>query len=182
MLNTFSLLLLPLSTLLCAGSSDWLEGNFSTRAATAPAAYWSLVLWGLLTGGYFLVLLSRLTAPLFPLSLRLSLLGLILSGGSSLFCSVIIPYLPHRFPGWAHFHVTAAALSSVLLMGVLLVLILLRLRHVPARRIRLIRGWTCISALSLTLLWAAGMVTTALEVCFTLSTILLARMLWLWQD
>lgn len=182
MLNAVSLLLLPFSTLLCAGSSGWMEGNFSTRAAATPAAYWTLVLWGLLTGSYFWVLLSRLAATLSPPVLRRSLLALIGSAGGGLCCSVCIPYLPHRFPRWAQLHVSAAALSSVLLMGVLLVLILICLRHVPDRRLRLLRRWAVISALSLLLLQTAGMVTSALEVSFTLSTALLARSLWLWQN
>lgn len=182
MLNFCSLLLLPLFTLALAGGEGWLDSNFSVRAVLGEGSYRGFVLWGLLAGGYFFVLLSRQIAALPGLWLRLGLHGLTLLCCSSLSYAIAIPYLPERFPRWADIHVAAATGACVLLMVILLLLILFHLRRDKKRYAPLLLGWGGIAVVSALLFLAAGMVSSALEVFFTLSTTLLARSLWLRQS
>ncbi len=90
--------------------------------------------------------------------------------------AVFIPYLPADIPRWAKVHVAMAASSCVLIMGALL-LILLAFRLDGALLL-----WLGITAVSGILFLTAGMVTSALEVFFTLSTTLLTRSIWLRID
>ncbi|MCI9264863.1 MAG: hypothetical protein HFF06_09830, partial [Oscillospiraceae bacterium] len=56
--------LIPAYTLLFAGSLRWFSSNFSVIAVTGEDHYRGFVYWGLLAGGYFLVMLTRLAGLL----------------------------------------------------------------------------------------------------------------------
>ena len=56
--------LIPAYTLLFAGSVQWFGTNFSVIAVTGPDHYRGFIYWGVLAGGYFLVLLNALAATL----------------------------------------------------------------------------------------------------------------------
>lgn len=129
--------------------------------------------WAVLAGGYFFVLLTRLTLTIPVRRLRWLLHVLILTACVSLGYAVLIPYLPEDIPRWASLHVALAAGSSVLLMAALLAL-LLSLRYWS-----LLWVWGCVTAVCAILFMTAGMVTTALEVFFTISAALLTRSIWL---
>lgn len=98
---------------------------------------------------------------------------LILSACVSLGYALLIPYLPEHIPGWARLHVALASGACVLLMaGLLVILTALGYRG-------LLWAWGGIAAACGLLFVAAGMVTTALEVFFTLSAAALVRAVWL---
>lgn len=90
-----------------------------------------------------------------------------------------MPYLPDNFPRFAKLHVLLAALACVLLMLALLAVCLAcRREELEGWRYHL-RDWGGIVFFSGVLFAAGGMVTSALEVFFTISAALLARRLWL---
>ncbi len=176
-LDCFACFLIPAYTLLFAGSMKWFATNFSVLAVTGPDHYRGFVYWGILAGGYFLVVLTGLAG-------RLSLPGArftvrVLTGVAllSLAYAVAIPYLPDRFPKYAALHVALAASACGVLMLALLLVILFRRQEDPARYAGALRAWGLIVAGCAVLFLIPRMVSTALEVFFTITAALLARRL-----
>ena len=62
--HVFACFLIPAYTLLFAGSMRWFGTNFSVIAVTGPDHYRGFIYWGVLAGGYFFVMLSRLAFTL----------------------------------------------------------------------------------------------------------------------
>ena len=171
--------LIPAYTLLFAGSVEWFGTNFSVIAVTGPDHYRGFVYWGILAGSYFFVMLSKLAYTL-PLRWERVVVRLLtVCAVLSLAYAVAIPYLPAYFPKYAALHVALAAGACVLLMLALLTVLLALRRTDPARWRRPLRGWGLIVAVSAVLFLIPMMVSTALEVFFTISAALLARRVWL---
>lgn len=178
-LDFFACFLIPAYTLLFAGSVQWFGTNFSVIAVTGPDHYRGFVYWGILAGSYFFVMLSRL-AFLLPRRWERTLVRLLtVCAVLSLAYAVAIPYLPAYFPKYAALHVLLAAGACVLLMLALLVILLALRRTDPPRWRRPLRGWGLIVAGSALLFLIPMMVSTALEVFFTISAALLIRRAWL---
>ena len=178
-LDFFACFLFPAYTLLFAGSVQWFGTNFSVIAVTGPDHYRGFVYWGILAGSYFFVMLSKL-AFLLPRRWERTLVRLLtVCAVLSLAYAVAIPYLPAYFPKYAALHVLLAAGACVLLMLALLVILLALRRTDPPRWRRPLRGWGLIVAGSALLFLIPMMVSTALEVFFTISAALLIRRIWL---
>lgn len=178
-LDLFACFLIPAYTLLFAGSVEWFGTNFSVLAVTGPGHYRGFLYWGLLAGGYFFVLLHKLAFTLPGRGSRAVVRLLALCAALALSYALAIPYLPAYFPKYAALHVLLAAGSSVLLMLALLCVILPLYRRDPARWRGSLMGWGLIVLGCGLLFLLPRMVTTALEVFFTISAALLARRLWL---
>ena len=179
LLNLFGCFLIPAYTLLFAGSITWFGTNFSVIAVTGRDHYRGFFLWGLLAGSFFLVVMVRVIHRLPGFWGKLPLYVLTWLAVAALAYTLMIPYLPENWPGYAALHVVLAAGSCVLLM-VDMLLVLLR------RCVRDWKGWRgCLLA------WAGialgsgliflmgGMVTSALEVFFTITATLLLRSMYL---
>lgn len=178
-LNATACFLIPAYTLLFAGSVEWFGTNFSVLAVTGADHYRGFVGWGLLAGGYFLVMLSQLAGLLPRPVQRAGVLVLTTLAVLSLGYALVIPYLPAYFPKYAALHVLLAALACVLVMGALLA-ILLSLRREERERWRTpLLAWWGIVAGSALLFLIPRMVSTALEVFFSISATLLTRDIWL---
>ena len=170
---------LPAYTVLFAGRRTWFGTNFSVSAVTGKGHYRGFLLWGLLSIGYFVWAVLGI-APFLPGRWpRLAVRSLILEAGMCLMYAVVIPYLPQSFPRAAILHVGLAALACVLLMAALLVaLITLELAR-PGRFLYLLWVWAGIAAGSAALFLIARMISSALEIFFTISAALLTRKLWI---
>ena len=181
-LDFFACFLIPAYTLLFAGSVRWFGTNFSVLAVAGPDHYRGFIYWGVLAGGYFLVLLNALAAVL---PRRWAGRTVRLFAAAACLClayALAIPYLPDFFPRDAVLHVLLAASACALLMAALL-LIILTLRHRdPSRWNRPLRVWVLIAVCCGGLFLSPRMVSTALEVFFTISAALLVRRLWLLAD
>ena len=178
-LDFFACFLIPAYTLLFAGSVKWFGTNFSVIAVTGPDHYRGFVYWGVLAGGYFFVVLNRLAFSLPGRGSRAAARLLAVCAVLSLAYAVAIPYLPKYFPRYAALHVLLAALACVLLMLALLVILLSLRRQDKARWTRPLFAWGLIVAGCAVLFLIPRMVSTALEVFFTVSAALLARRIWL---
>ena len=181
-LDFFACFLIPAYTLLFAGSVQWFGTNFSVLAVTGPDHYRGFVYWGILAGSYFFVMLSRLAFTLPRRRERVTVRILTVCAVLSLAYAVAIPYLPAYFPKYAALHVALAAGACVLLMLALLVILLALRRTGPARWRRPLRAWGMIVAGSGVLFLIPMMVSTALEVFFTVSAALLIRKIWLLRN
>ncbi len=178
-LDFLACFLIPAYTLLFAGSVRWFGTNFSVIAVTGPDHYRGFVYWGILAGSYFFVMLSRLAFVLPRRRERAAVRLLTVCAVLSLAYAVAIPYLPAYFPKYAALHVLLAAGACVLLMLALLTVLLALRRTDPVRWRRPLRGWLLIVAGSALLFLIPRMVSTALEVFFTISAALLVRRAWL---
>ncbi len=179
LIDLFACFLIPAYTLLFAGSVRWFGTNFSVIAVTGPDHYRGFLYWGVLAGGYFFVLLNALAACL-P-GRRANVIVRLLAAAACLCLAyaLAIPYLPDYFPKYAVLHVLLAALACVLLMVALLAAILALRRRDRARWAGALRSWEAITACCGVLFLVPRMVSTALEVFFTISAALLARRVWL---
>ena len=178
-LDLIACFLIPAYTLLFAGSMRWFSTNFSVIAVTGEDHYRGFVYWGLLAGGYFLVMLTRLAGLLPRAGARVGTLVLITLGVLCLGYALVIPYLPAHFPRYAVLHVLLAALACVLVMGALLVILLVLRREYRVRWRGPLWAWWAIVAGSGVLFFIPGIVSTALEVFFTISATLLTRRVYL---
>lgn len=178
-LDLFACFLIPAYTLLFAGSVEWLGTNFSVIAVTGKDHYWGFVYWGALAGGYFAVMLTKLALILPRLWQRSAVCLLALLACLALGYALAIPYLPDDFPGFASLHVVLAAGACVLLMMALLLVLLSLYRDSPENYRLLLVRWGLIVGGSGLLFLLAGMVSSALEVFFTITAALLTRRIWL---
>lgn len=178
-LDLFASFLIPAYTLLFAGSVEWLGTNFSVIAVTGKDHYWGFVYWGALAGGYFAVMLTKLALILPRLWQRSAVCLLALLACLALGYALAIPYLPDDFPGFASLHVVLAAGACVLLMLALLLVLLSLYRDSPENYRLLLVRWGLIVGGSGLLFLLAGMVSSALEVFFTITAALLTRRIWL---
>ena len=178
-LDLFACFLIPAYTLLFAGSVEWLGTNFSVIAVTGKDHYWGCVCWGALAGGYFAVMLTKLALILPRLWQRSAVCLLALLACLALGYALAIPYLPDDFPGFASLHVVLAAGACVLLMLALLLVLLSLYRDSPENYRLLLVRWGLIVGGSGLLFLLAGMVSSALEVFFTITAALLTRRIWL---
>lgn len=178
-LDLFACFLIPAYTMLFAGSVEWLGTNFSVIAVTGKDHYWGFVYWGALAGGYFAVMLTKLALILPRLWQRSAVCLLALLACLALGYALAIPYLPDDFPGFASLHVVLAAGACVLLMLALLLVLLSLYRDSPENyRLLLVRWGLIVGGSGLPFL-LAGMVSSALEVFFTITAALLTRRIWL---
>ena len=161
-LDFFACFLIPAYTLLFAGSVEWFGTNFSVIAVTGPDHYRGFIYWGVLAGGYFLVLLNALAATLPQPGARLTVRVLTAAALLSLAYAVAL-----------------AAEACVLLMLALLLVILFHRQTDPDRWRRPFLVWKLIVLGCAVIFLIPQMVTTALEVFFTISAALLARRIWL---
>lgn len=178
-LDLFACFLIPAYTLLFAGSVEWLGTNFSVIAVTGKDHYWGFVYWGALAGGYFAVMLTKLALILPRLWQRSAVCLLALLACLALGYALAIPYLPDDFPGFASLHVVLAAGACVLLILALLLVLLSLYRDSPENYRLLLVRWGLIVGGSGLLFLLAGMVSSALEVFFTITAALLTRRIWL---
>lgn len=178
-LDFFACFLIPAYTLLFAGSMQWFGTNFSVIAVTGPDHYRGFVYWGVLAGGYFFVMLNRLAFRLPGRWMRMLVRLLAACALLSLAYALAIPYLPRYFPKYAALHVLLAAGACVLLMADLLFIILVFRRRDPGRWAGAMRFCRFIIIGCAILFLIPMMVSTALEVFFTISASLLARRVWL---
>lgn len=179
LLDFFACFLIPAYTLLFAGSVQWFGTNFSVTAVTGPDHYRGFIYWGLLAGGYFLVLLNALASALPQPGARLTVRILTAAALLSLAYAIAIPYLPAYFPKYAVLHVALAAGACVLLMLALLLIILFLRQENPLLWAKPLHTWKLIVLGCAVLFLIPRMVSTALEVFFTISAALLARRAWL---
>lgn len=162
-------LVIPTYTLLFACGAPWLTTNFSVLGSFADRRL-AFLIWGILVGCYFNWAMERVLPRLRGghWARRGKDAALVL-----LALSVLTPYLPEETPFRAFLHVVFAAISTVLLLVVLLVLMVRWYRRVgrPALFYLLWVVGTCVVALVL-LAWA-GIVSSALEIFLTVSLTLL---------
>ena len=164
-------MLLPACTIWLAGRVTWFGTNFSCIAACDGETYRSFLAWGVLFAVYFGIVLER-TASILPRKGRKSVIFLL---ELALICMAVglpLPYWPERKPSWAWAHTLLTCLSCVWLMAAMLLLVLYFRRRGAAK---LLWDWWAVVWGCGVLFVLDGIINTALEVYFTLTTARLAQ-------
>lgn len=179
-LKLLAYLILPLYTLWFTAGYDWFQLNFSVIGYELGHRD-AFLLWGILVGTYYWMSLRAVLRAskvlsgtikkyrgTFSLALCCDLF--------LLFCAVTTPYLPNEFPFKAFLHIVFSALSAVLLLTIMLSLtaVLAFGKENQPKFCAFFVICLFIAFISGILLIAAGIVSSALEIFFTLSTIWLS--------
>lgn len=172
-LSFVAYILIPVYTVWFVQDSNWFTTNFSVIGNMIGRKE-EFVFWGLIVGIYFFWCLRRIARELkdHARGTRLIPLSLIL-----LTFALTTPYLPEQLPLKSFLHIIFAFMAAVCLMLCLFFMVwqLYRLRpDVYGRYLTALAGITVISAL---LLGLAGIVSSALELFFTISSVVLVRRL-----
>lgn len=158
--------IIPVYTILFAGGSNWFTTNFSVLGNTLHRRD-AFVLWGILVGCYYFYALRKIVRRL---PFKVPATYLIPTALLLLVCAVTTPYLPEKLPLKASLHIVFSFSSAVLLWLFLLILAWHMYKHNPARR-RFLSSMTGIGIISALLLIFVGIVSSALEIFFTLATV-----------
>lgn len=171
-LSFLSYFLIPVYTLLFVKGYSWVTTNFSVIGNLHRRD--AFVVWGILVSCYFYVVMRRLIrcmnrklrgAFLVPLSLLL------------LFCAVTTPYLPELFPFKSFLHIVFAFMASVCLMLCLYLIVWRFYRENPTVYRSYLWSLGIITLVCAFLLVLIGIVSTVLEIFFTVTISVLTRRL-----
>lgn len=165
--------IIPIYTILFAWGTDWFTLNFSVLGNLSSRKNLFL-LWGIIIGTYFYYILKQIISGL-PRNRKetvMSITALLL-----LVLAVITPYLPDSQPLHAVFHVILSFLASISLL-ICLYMIVWKLYCMNQELYRpYLHCLLVITVLSAFLFFLTGIVSTVLEIFFTLSsTFLLQRL------
>ena len=172
-LNLSAYWLIPGFTIYFVQGSNWFTTNFSVLGS-GLAKQNAFAFWGLLVGIYFFIILEIISKYLVlsPKETFFIPLALLL-----LTCAITTPYLPGQFPFKSFLHVIFAFLSAVCLAFFLILVVWKLHRARPGQFWPYSLGLALIIFFGLILLIAAGIVSSALEIFFTLSATLFCRRL-----
>ena len=181
LLDLAAYLLIPFLTIHFVKGSNWFTTNFSVLG-NGPQKQNDFAFWGLFVGVYFFTILEIIAGYLAlpPRSTFLIPVSLLL-----LTCAITTPYLQEVFPLKSFLHVVFAFLSAVCL-SLFLGILVWRLGQTGPVQFNLFRaGLLLIFMCSGLLLAVAGIISSALEIFFTISMSVfcrrLERKLWLLQ-
>lgn len=173
LLNFIAYLLIPAYTIWFVQGSNWLTTNFSVLGSTVDGQN-KFVLWGIIVGLYFFWCLHVITnrMPKKPRGTFFMPFAMLL-----LTIAITTPYLPKELPLGSFLHVIFAFLAADCLILYLYLMIwqLYRLEPKIYRYYLVILIW--ITLFSAFLLVVAGIVSSALEIFFTITTVILVRLL-----
>ena len=167
--------IIPIYTILFVSGTNWFQTNFSVIGNVAGREE-AFVLWGLIVGIYFFYCLRRIIRrmpepPRFSWLVSLALLLLVFA--------VTTPYLPETLPLKSFLHIIFAFMASVCLI-LSLFFILLKLAEKDKASYK---PWLAVLGLiviiSAVLLIIVGIISSALEIFFTLSMTLMVYRLYL---
>lgn len=173
-LNFIAYFLIPGYTILFVRGTNWFTLNFSVIGSWSGRKN-AFLLWGVIVGAYFYFTLRKIIRYL-PLERKenafLNTCLLLLS------LAVTTPYLPQDLPFQSFLHVIFAFTASVLLL-LTLYLTVIKLYHINHEAYR--PYLACLHVITIIctfLLFLAGIVSSALEIFFTISSVVMVRMLY----
>ncbi|MEG2987714.1 MAG: hypothetical protein RR809_09165 [Lachnospiraceae bacterium] len=173
LLNFIAYLLIPAYTIWFVQDGDWFTTNFSV-IGNMIGRHEEFVLWGLIVGIFFFYSLRSIVKhmPCKTPGVWLIPLAVLL-----LTCAITTPYLPDQFPFKSFLHVIFAFVAAVCLMLCLYLILWQLYRLAPASYRFYLLAMVGITIISAVLLVIAGIVSSALEIFFTISSVILVRRL-----
>lgn len=173
LLSLLAYIIIPIYTILFVKGYNWFTTNFSVIGSFIHRRD-AFVLWGILVGLYFYIVLRSIVKQmdekpggmfLIPLSLSL------------LVCAITTPYLPEILPLKSFLHIVFAFLAAACLIFCLFLIIWQLWQAQPQIYASYMKALLAIVILSALLLVLVGIVSSALEIFFTISSVILVRRL-----
>lgn len=164
--------IIPAYTILFTKGYNWFTTNFSVIGNIDKKL--AFLIWGIVIGIYFYTVFRRIRSliRLGPVCSKLIPASLVL-----LFCAITTPYLPEELPFKSFLHIVFAFLSTVLLLLFLLLAAWSQFLLYPVIYKPYLIGWGVIVAVSVFLLILAGIVSSALEIFITFTTVTMSDLL-----
>lgn len=172
-LSFIAYILIPIYTLLFVEGTNWFTTNFSVVGNMMDRSK-AFILWGLIVGIYFYYCLRSIVSHMTskPKGRFLIPAALVL-----LTFAITTPYLPDQFPFKSFLHIIFAFMAAVCLMLCLYLIVWQLYRtNRTAYRPYLI-SLIIITLFSSCLFILAGIVSSALEIFFSVSSVVLVRQL-----
>lgn len=164
---------IPTYTIFFVQDNNWFTTNFSV-IGNHLGRQQDFVFWGLTVGIYFYWCLRTIVSHIQPPPKGMWLIPLSLT---LLTFAITTPYLPKQFPFKSFLHVIFAFMAAVCLTICILLIIWKLFRLEPQKYRPYLFGLTGIVVISILLLLAAGIVSSALEIFFVIvSTIMVHRL------
>lgn len=173
LLNLLSYIIIPVYTVLFVRGSNWFTCNFSVIGNVVQRRD-AFVLWGLLVGLYFYRVLRTIVKHMEKKPKGTFLIPFCLC---LLFFAITTPYLPDEMPFKAFLHIIFAFFAAVFLIICLYLIVWQLYRSSPAVYKPYLAALLGITLGSAFLLYLVGIVSSALEIFFTISTVILVRCL-----
>lgn len=182
-------IIIPIFTILFAQDSNWFTSNFSVIGSQIGRQE-EFILWGLIVGGYFFRCLQKILAvnsvPDSPKAENPKILNhrksastyLLFLALALLTFAITTPYLPRQLPFWSVLHVISAFCSAVCLVLVMSLTIWNLYQKDKKQYQPFLIGLAGIVSCSVILLWLCGIVSSALEIFFTISSAVLVQRLY----
>lgn len=166
---------IPAYTIFFVQDSNWFTTNFSVIGNNIGRQE-EFVLWGLTVGIYFYWHLRKIV---FQMQLPPKGMWLIPLSLALLTFAITTPYLPEQFPLRSFLHVIFAFTAAVC-MTICMILIIWNLFQLKPKKYRpYLFGLTGIVMISILLLLLTGIVSSALEIFFVISSTVMVRRLYL---
>ncbi len=175
LLTITAYIIIPVYTILFAWGTNWFTLNFSILGSLADRKNLFL-LWGIIVGAYYYYVLKRIirTLPRNKKEMVFTTLALLLLG-----LAVTIPYMPDSQPFHAFLHVFLSFAASISLM-ISLYLVTWKLNCMNQSVYRpYFMSLMVITVVSVILFFLTGIVSSALEIFFVLSSTFLLHKLYL---
>ena len=175
LIRLLGFVIIPVYTLLFTNGYNWFTTNFSVIGNLFDNRL-AFLIWGILVGIYFYSMFRRLRSSLLlsPACRRLIPVALLL-----LFFAITTPYLPEELPLKAFLHIIFAFFSAVLLLLFLFLVSWSQYRRFPDTYWPFLMGIGVIVTVSAVLLIMVGIVSSALEIFVTFSTIFMTDRLFI---
>lgn len=177
LLSCIAYAVIPIYTLLFVKGTNWFTSDLSVIGSW-PNRRTSFFFLGTIIGLYYYTILKKLLANLPHRIWESCILHTALF---LLLLAVTIPYLPDSVPLQAFLHVVFAFTAS-LLLGLCLYLVLWRLSSISEAAHKILRPYrismVAITFISAMLLLIAGIISSALEIFFIITTTILVQRLY----
>lgn len=164
---------IPVHTILFTRGYNWFTTNFSVIGSLIDRKR-AFFIWGLMVGVYYFLIYRAVQRQII---LRRAIKRLIPSALVLLFCAVTTPYLPETFPFQSLLHIVFAFMSTVLLLLFLIAVCVKCSQTCPGTFKPFLYALGIIIFISVLLLAFIGIVSSALEIFLTMTTVVLSARL-----
>ncbi|MCC8027504.1 MAG: hypothetical protein LIP16_19635 [Clostridium sp.] len=165
--------IIPVYTVLFTRGYNWFTTNFSVIGNIFDRKL-AFFVWGMIVGGYFYMIYRRVKSLV---RMKPACACLMPSALALLFCAITTPYLPDELPLKSFLHIVFAFISTVLLVLFLLAAVRGQRMVHPGEYGGYLAGLAAIVGVSAVLLVLAGIVSSALEIFITLTTVIFSERL-----
>lgn len=164
---------IPVYTFLFTRGYNWFTTNFSVIGNVFDRKL-AFFIWGIMVGAYYYMIHRAIRRQI---KLRRAIARLVPAALILLFCAITTPYLPEMLPLQSFLHIVFAFMSTILLLVFLTAVSLIQYRTCPKAFQPFLYALGIIIFVSVVLLVMAGIVSSALEIFITITTVVLSTKL-----